>query len=85
MTLRRRYGSSAEARRMAAVLEADRPEHLVSRVRGRVLEFEFTAPTPESARATSDDLLACLSAAERTSEVTPTRRSGPVREAPAER
>ena len=85
MSLRRRYGSAAEARRLAAALAADHPEHLTWRVRGRVLEFGFTAPTPESARATGDDLLACLSAAERTAEVTPRRRSGIARAAPTDR
>lgn len=65
---------------MAAALEADQPAHLTWRVRGPVLEFDFAAETPESARATGDDLLACLSAAERTAEVVPKRRpesSGP--------
>ena len=82
MSLRRQYGSAAEARRLAAALEADHPEHLTWHVRGRVLEFGFTALTPESARATGDDLLACLSAAERTAAVTPSRRTGPARAPP---
>lgn len=76
MSLRRRYRTSAEARRLAEALRADQPDHLTWRVRGRVLEFQFAASTPESARATGDDLLACLSAAERTGEVTPKRRTG---------
>jgi hypothetical protein len=66
VTLRREYASPADARRLAAALAADQPSGLVAHTRGRVLSFEFTAPTPESARATGDDLLACLSAAERT-------------------
>jgi hypothetical protein len=85
VSLRRRYGSPAEARRLGAALQADQPVHLTWRVRGRVLEFDFTAPTPESARATGDDLLACLSAAERTSEISPKRRTEPARAAPADR
>lgn len=74
-----------EARRLAAALEADHPTQLTWHVRGRVLEFTFTAPTPESARATGDDLLACLSAAERTVEVTPERGTARVRRVPDER
>lgn len=61
---------------MAAALEADQPAHLTWRVRGAVLEFDFVAETPESARATGDDLLACLSAAERTADAVPKRRPG---------
>ena len=74
MSLRRRYGSVAEARRLASALEADQPAHVTWHVRGRILEFTFSGPTPESARATGDDLLACLSAAERTAQITSTRR-----------
>ena len=85
MSLRRQYSSPAEARRLAAALEADHPDGLAWRARGRVLEFDFTARTPESARATADDLLACLSAAERTGEVIPKRRPGPARASPTER
>ncbi len=85
MNLRRQYSSPAEARRLAAAVEADHPDGLTWRVRGRVLEFDFTARTPESARATSDDLLACLSAAERTGEVIPKRRTGPARASPIDR
>lgn len=69
MTLRRRCASAAEARRLAAAVEADQPPGLTWRVRARTLEFEFSAATPESARATGDDLLACLSAAERVGAV----------------
>jgi hypothetical protein len=84
VSLRRQYGSATAARRLAAALEADQPEHLTFHVRGRVLEFEFTAPTPESARATGDDLLACLSAAERTENVTPARRPGSAPRSPTD-
>lgn len=69
MTLRRRCASPAEARRLAAAVEADHPDGLVWRVRGPAIEFEFSAVSAESARATGDDLLACLSAAERTGAV----------------
>jgi hypothetical protein len=71
--LRRQYRSPTDARRLAEALAADQPNHLTWRVRGRVLEFRFGASTPESARATGDDLMACLSAAERTAEITPSR------------
>ncbi|MFZ0831443.1 MAG: KEOPS complex subunit Pcc1 [Thermoplasmata archaeon] len=75
MSLRRRYSSAAEARRLAAALEADQPAHVTWHVRGRDLEFTFSGPTPESARATGDDLLACLSAAERTAQIIPKQRT----------
>lgn len=79
MSLRRPYASATMARRLAAALEADQPPGLRWRVRGAELLFEFTAVTPESARATADDLLACLSAAERTAGAIPTLRSAPGR------
>jgi hypothetical protein len=85
VSLRRQYRSPAEARRLAAALEADQPGHLRWSVQGRVLTFDFTAATPESARATGDDLLACLSAAERIGEVSPRRPSEPARTASADR
>lgn len=85
MSLRRRYRSPAEARRLATALAADQPEQLAWRTRGRVLSFVFTSPTPQSARATSDDLLACLSAAEKTNGVSRSERSGSARTSPAVR
>ena len=84
MTLRRRYGSAAEARRLAAALAADQPEQLTWHTRGRVLSFIITAPSPESARATSDDLLACLSVAEKTGGVNRQKPAGTARTSPAE-
>ena len=84
MSLRRSYRTAAEARRLAAALRADQPDFVTWKVRDRALEFHFEAQTPESARATGDDLLACLSAAERTGVVSPKRRTGPVRGAPGD-
>ena len=75
MTLHRRYPSAAFARRMAAALEADQPAHVQWVVRGSSIQFRFTGATPESARATGDDLLACLTAAEKTAELPAVRRS----------
>ncbi len=71
MTLRRRCGSATVARRLARALEADRPAFLRTGVRGSVLTFAFRAPNAASARATCDDLLACLAAAERVQGINP--------------
>jgi hypothetical protein len=84
VTLRRRYRSPAEARRLAAALEADQPEDLRWHVRGRVLEFRFDATTPESARATGDDLLAYLSAADRTAHLTSPRPPSSAKATPSD-
>jgi hypothetical protein len=79
VSLRRRYASPAEARRIARALEADRPEFLTTEVRGATLAFRLRPASPESARATLDDLLAAVAVAERVPGVThrPRRASGP--------
>lgn len=63
--LARTYGSIAEAERLRAALASDQPEYLVTRRSGRSLAFRIASASARSARATVDDLLACLSAAER--------------------
>jgi hypothetical protein len=65
VALRRPYASSEVARRIAAALGADNPAFVRVRVEGSALAIELTVPSPGSARATLDDLLACLQAAER--------------------
>ncbi len=49
---------------MRRALVADEPPGLSSRVEGSVLLLELAAPSAASARATAEDLLPCLAAAE---------------------
>lgn len=64
--MRRTCASAAEARRLRAAVAADNPPFVRVEVEGTALVIRVTAASPESARATLEDLLACLSAAERT-------------------
>jgi hypothetical protein len=63
--VRRACASPAEAERLLAAVAADNPEFVRMGVEESDLVVRLTAPTPASARATLDDLLACLAAAER--------------------
>ncbi len=63
--LSRTYPTGPEAERVAAAVGADNPAFLRLRVEGARLEIELGPSTPASARATLDDLVACLNAAER--------------------
>jgi hypothetical protein len=65
VALRRPYPSPEVARRIAAALNADNPAFVRVAVEGSALAIRLTADSPGSARATLDDLLACLQAAER--------------------
>ncbi|MGI0053507.1 MAG: KEOPS complex subunit Pcc1 [Thermoplasmata archaeon] len=80
VALSRRYGSAAEAERIRRSLESDRPAYLATRRVGATLRIELQAEGAASARATLDDLIACLGAAERTGGLT-----SPARPAPAAR
>lgn len=64
--LRRRYPSDELADRIARALAADRPAFLGTSTEGPELRFTVRAPSAESARATLEDLLACVQVAERT-------------------
>lgn len=66
MTLERRYASPQEASRLARAVAADHPGFVTGGARGATLRFRVEAPSPASARASLDDLLACVAAAERT-------------------
>lgn len=68
MTVRRHCASAAEARAFRAAVAADNPAYLSVEVVGRELLVRLTAPSAASARATMEDLMACLTAAERTRE-----------------
>lgn len=65
MVLRRAYASPEEAERIRRALAPDRPPNLTDRVEGATLVLELTSPSARSARATLEDLLPCLAAAER--------------------
>lgn len=58
---------------MRTAVAVDTPDFVTLRVRGSSLEVALTAASAASARATLDDLLACLKAAER---AVPSRRRG---------
>ena len=64
VTVRRSCASAALAERLRAAVAADTPEYVHVDVRGTNLEIQLRAPSAASARATLEDLLACLKAAE---------------------
>jgi len=63
--VRRSCGSPAEAERFRVAVAADNPEYVRVTVEGSELVVRVAASAPASARATLEDLLACLGAAER--------------------
>ncbi len=65
VVVRRRCRSPEAARALRAAVRADTPDFVRFRVRGPTLTIRLEAATAASARATLDDLLACLGAAER--------------------
>jgi hypothetical protein len=52
-------------------LAPDEPENLRSRVDGAMLVLDLTSPSAASARATMEDLLPCVAAAERALGIIP--------------
>jgi hypothetical protein len=69
--VRRACASAAEAERLRAAVAADDPAFVVVSVEGTTLVARVTAGSARSARATLDDLLACLGAAERAATRSP--------------
>ena len=65
VVVRRSCRSPRVARALLDAVRADTPEFVSLRVDGSRLVVRVTAPSAASARATLDDLLACLGAAER--------------------
>ncbi len=65
VTVLRSCPSRAVAERLAAAVAADNPPYVKVSVEGNALTIRLTARSAASARATLDDLLACLTAAER--------------------
>jgi hypothetical protein len=74
--LERRYASPDVADRLRRALEADQAGRVHAERDGANLSFTLSSDDPGSARATLDDLLACLGAAERTLGITPSARAG---------
>lgn len=67
-TLRRHYDDAAELQAVRRALAPDHERFVVDRAQGSTLELEVEAASVGELRRTLDDLLACLSAAERTWE-----------------
>jgi hypothetical protein len=65
VTVARSYPSAAVARRIADAVSADNPPFVRVEATGADLTIRLEARSAGSARATLDDLLACLQAAER--------------------
>jgi hypothetical protein len=61
----RRHGPPGEAERLRAAVQPDTPDFVRLSVDGDDLVIETTARSAASARATFEDLLPCLQAAER--------------------
>ena len=83
VTVRRACASAAEAEALAAAVRADSPEFVGLSVEGSAFVVRVRAPSAASARATFEDLMACLKVAERTIAVaapgagpSPRRRAG---------
>jgi hypothetical protein len=65
VTVRRTFPTPEVARRLAAAVGADNPSFVRVEVEGSELTVRLTSRSAASARATLDDLMACLRAAER--------------------
>ena len=65
MTIARTAASPEEARALWTAVIADNPEFVEGGVEGSTLSIQVRAPSARSLRATLDDLLAALAAAER--------------------
>lgn len=65
VVVRRACDSPAEAERLRRAVVADNPDHVRVHVEGSELVIHVAPAPAASARATLDDLLTCLAAAER--------------------
>ena len=68
VVVRHRCRSRTEAERLRAAVRVDDPSFADVAVEEDELVIRLTAPSAARARATLEDLLACLRAAERTAE-----------------
>jgi hypothetical protein len=64
VVVRRRCADPDEARRLAAAVAADNPPHVVAAADGALLELRVAPASAASVRATLDDLLSGIAAAE---------------------
>jgi hypothetical protein len=64
--IERQYPSAALAERIVRSLAADQPEFVQAERNGATVRFRIAEGSPQSLRATLEDLLACVQAAERT-------------------
>lgn len=71
MVVRRSCASVEEAHRLRAAVAVDNPAFVRVEVEGTSLVVRVVAASAASARATLDDLLACLHAAERAAPAPP--------------
>ena len=65
VVVRRRCASPAEAEALRRAVQVDTPDFVRIATRGAELEIALSATSAASARATLEDLFACLKAAER--------------------
>jgi hypothetical protein len=73
VVVRHRCPSPEAARTLRAAVAVDNPPYVAIDLEGTELVIRLTASSAASARATLEDLLACLSAAERAAAVSPRR------------
>lgn len=66
VTARREYPDATMAEQVARAIAADNPPHVHAERSGSTLELRWSGPTAASVRATSEDLFACIRAAEQT-------------------
>jgi hypothetical protein len=69
--VRRTYASAVIAEQVRRAVAADDPAYVQGSVVGATLEYRLEATHAASARATLDDLLACVNAAERSLDLPP--------------
>ena len=79
--VRRRGRDPAEATRLRTAVAADNPPYVDVTTEGPDLVVRLTAPSAASARATLEDLLACLQAAERSARADDAANAPPSRTA----
>jgi hypothetical protein len=72
VVVRRTYPSAEAAERVRRAVAADDPSYVRGSIVGATLEYRLEAMAAASARATLDDLLACVSAAERSLDLAST-------------
>ena len=70
--MRRSFATPAQARVLRDAVAADTPDFVRLSVEGSALEIRLSARSAESARATLEDLFACLKVAERTASASGT-------------